>query len=56
MTNVYAILLRRLEGNRRFSWSRYGWEDDNKMNLREMRWEDADWNQIARDRSGVVLF
>jgi hypothetical protein len=31
--------------------SRHGREDNNRMDLREIGWEDVDWMHLARDRN-----
>jgi hypothetical protein len=38
MRNVYKILVAKPEGKRLLGRKRYGWEDNIKMNLREVGW------------------
>jgi hypothetical protein len=49
-TNGYRILVGKPEGKRPFGRHRRGWEDNIKMDLREMRWEGMDWTDLAQDR------
>jgi hypothetical protein len=34
---------------------RRSWEDNIKINLTEMEWEDVDWIQMDEDRKGSVV-
>lgn len=37
-------------GGREATWLiRLGWENDDEMYLKEMRWERMDWNTCAED-------
>jgi hypothetical protein len=49
--DVYGILVRRPEGRRPLGkpWRR--WEDNTKMDLREVEWEGMDWIELAEDRN-----
>jgi hypothetical protein len=47
---VYTILVRRPEGKRPLGRPRRRWEDNIKMDLREMGIEGANWIQLAQDR------
>jgi hypothetical protein len=38
------------EGKRSFVRRRRRWEDNIKMYVREMKWEDVDWMRLAQDR------
>jgi hypothetical protein len=49
MRNVYKILVGRHEGKRTFGRSRYRWEDNIRMNVREIQWEGMDWMHLAED-------
>jgi hypothetical protein len=43
--NVYTILVRKPERR-----ARYRREDNIRMDLTEIRWEDVDWINLAQDR------
>jgi hypothetical protein len=45
--NAYSILVGKLEGNRP---SGLRWEDNSRMNVREIGWEGDDWLHLAQDR------
>jgi hypothetical protein len=47
---VYNILVGRPEGRRPLRRPRRRWEDNIKMNLREIGFEDVDWIHWAQDR------
>jgi hypothetical protein len=47
---AYNILVGRPEGRRPLGRPRYRWEDNIKMDLREIRFGDVDWIHLARDR------
>jgi hypothetical protein len=48
MRNVsYSILVGKTEGKRPLKRHRSRWEDDNRMDLREIRWEVVDWIHLA---------
>jgi hypothetical protein len=38
------------EGKRPLGRSRRSWEDNNKMDLQEVRWRVMDWIDLAEDR------
>ena len=38
------------EGRRPLGRPRHGWEDNIKMDLREVGWGDMDWINLAQDR------
>jgi hypothetical protein len=48
--DVYRVLVGRPEGKRPLGRPRRRWEDNIKMDLREMRIDGADWIQVAQDR------
>ncbi|KAJ4449366.1 hypothetical protein ANN_00764 [Periplaneta americana] len=48
--NAYRVLVGRPEGERPLERSRHRWEDDIKMNLREVGYDDRDWINLAQDR------
>jgi hypothetical protein len=39
----------RLEGKRPLGTARRRWDDNNKMDLREIRWDGIDWIDLAQD-------
>jgi len=43
-------LVRKPEGKRPLGRPRRRWEDNIKMDLREIGWEDVDWIHLAQDR------
>jgi hypothetical protein len=47
---VYRIVVGRLEGNRPLGKPRRRWEDNIKMDLREIRMDGQNWIQLAQDR------
>jgi hypothetical protein len=48
---VYKILVGRPEGKRHLGRSRHRWEDNIKMDLREIGTNGANWIQLAQDRA-----
>jgi hypothetical protein len=54
---VYRVLVGRHEGKRPLGRPRCSWEDDIKMDLRELVVNGANWTQLAQDRSsgGLLL-
>jgi hypothetical protein len=46
---VYRVLVGNPEGKRRFGRPRCRWEDNNKMDVQEMRCGDMDWIELAQD-------
>jgi hypothetical protein len=49
-TGVYRILVGRSEGKRPLGRPRHRWEDNIKMDLREMGIDGVSWIQPAQDR------
>jgi hypothetical protein len=47
---VYRILVGRPERKRQLGWTRRAWEDNVKMDLREMGMDGANWIRPAQDR------
>jgi hypothetical protein len=47
---LYRVLVRRPEGERPLGRPRRRWEDNIKLNLREIGIDAANWIQLARDR------
>jgi hypothetical protein len=48
--NAYRILMGKPEGNRPLGRPRRRWEDNIKMDLREIGWGGVDWIDLAQDR------
>ncbi|KAJ4443481.1 hypothetical protein ANN_05153 [Periplaneta americana] len=48
--NEYRVLVGRPEGKRPLGRPRRRWEDNIKMDLREMGYDDRDWINLAQDR------
>jgi hypothetical protein len=44
------ILVRKPEGNVPLGRSRRRWEDNNRLDLREIGWEVVDWIHLVQDR------
>jgi len=50
MRNAYNILVLRPERKSLLVRPRRGWEDNIRMNIREIGWEAVDWLLLAEDR------
>jgi hypothetical protein len=50
MRDVYKIFIRKPEGKRPCQTLACIWEDNIKMNVREIGWEGVDWINLAQDR------
>ncbi|KAJ4450967.1 hypothetical protein ANN_02402 [Periplaneta americana] len=48
--NAYRVLVVRPEGKRPLGKPRRRWEDNIKMDLREVGYDDRDWINLAQDR------
>jgi len=48
---VYRVLVGKPEGKRPLGRPRHRWEDNIKMDLREVRWGCGDWMELAQDRN-----
>jgi hypothetical protein len=48
--NTYRILVEKREEKRPLGRPRRTWVDNNKMDLREIRWDGRDWIELAQDR------
>jgi hypothetical protein len=55
--NSYGIFVGKSEGKRPLGKPTRRWEDNIKMDLREIRWGGMDWNELAqnRDQWSVVV-
>jgi hypothetical protein len=47
---AYSALVGKPEGRRRLGRPRRRWENDIKMDLREVGWGGADWIDLAQDK------
>jgi hypothetical protein len=47
---TYRALVGKPEGRRPFGRPRRSWEDNIKMDLREVGWEGMEWIEVAQDR------
>jgi hypothetical protein len=47
---AYRILVGRPEGRRPLGRPRRRWDDNIKMDIREVGWEDMNWIELAQDR------
>jgi hypothetical protein len=50
MRNTYNILVGKPEGKKPFRISKRSWENNIRMDLREIGWEGVDWIGLAQDR------
>jgi len=50
MKSAFTVLVERREGTRPLGRSRRGWENNIKMDLKEMGWYGAEWMHLALDR------
>ncbi|KAJ4426336.1 hypothetical protein ANN_27150 [Periplaneta americana] len=48
--NAYSVLVRRPKGKRPLGRPRHRWEDNIKMDLREVGYDDREWINLAQDR------
>jgi hypothetical protein len=48
--NLYRDFVRKPEGRKPLGGPRYRWNDNIKMILTEVKWEDVDWIYLAQDR------
>jgi hypothetical protein len=48
--NAYRILVGKPEGKRLLGRPRHRWEDNIRMDLREIGWGGMDWIGLAQDR------
>jgi len=47
---AYRVLVGRPEGKRPLGRSRHRWEDNIRMDLREIGWEGVNWIHVVQDR------
>jgi hypothetical protein len=48
MGHAYIILVRKPEGKRPLQKPRHRWEDNIRLDLREIGWEIVDWIHLAQ--------
>jgi hypothetical protein len=48
--NAYKILVGKPEGKRPLGRHRLRWEDNIRMDLRQIAWKGVDWMHLAEDR------
>jgi hypothetical protein len=48
--NTYKMLVKKPEGKKPFGRLRCRWEDNIKMDLKEIDWKDVNWIHLAQDR------
>jgi hypothetical protein len=48
--SAYRVLVGKPEGKRPLGRPRRRWEDNIKMDLRNIRWGGMDWTDLAQDR------
>jgi hypothetical protein len=51
MRNAYTIFVGKPEGNSRLGRRMGRWEDNIRMDLREIGWGVVEWIHLARDRN-----
>jgi hypothetical protein len=51
MSNAYSVLVGKLKEKTSFRKPRYQWEDNIRMDLREIVWEGVDWMHLVQDRA-----
>ncbi|KAJ4437765.1 hypothetical protein ANN_13703, partial [Periplaneta americana] len=54
--NAYRVLVGRPEGKRPLGRPRRWWEDNIKMDLREVGYDDRDWINLAQDRDRCRIY
>jgi hypothetical protein len=50
MRKAYNILVGKPEGKRPFGRHKHRWEDNIRMDLRQIGWEGVDWIHLVQDR------
>jgi hypothetical protein len=51
MGKAYNNLLGKFEGKRPLGRPRHKWEDNIRIDLREIGWKGVDWMHLAQDRN-----
>ena len=52
--NAYRVLVGKPEGKIPLGRPRHRWEDNIKMDLREVGWDPGEWIDLAEDREGTI--
>jgi hypothetical protein len=50
MRNAYKIVVRKPQGKKPLGRPRHGWDDNIKMNIKEIGYEGVDWIKLAQVR------
>jgi hypothetical protein len=50
MRKEYNILVKKPEWKKQFGRPRHRWEDNIRMDLREIGWKGMDWMHLVQDR------
>jgi hypothetical protein len=50
MRNVYSISVVKLQAKKTLGRHRHRWDDNIRMDFREIRWEDVGWTHLAQER------
>ena len=53
---IYRVLVGKPEGKRPFGRPRHRWEDNIKMDLKEVECGDMDWIDLTQNRDGWQAF
>ena len=48
---TYRVLVGKSEGKRQLGRPRHSWEDNIKVYIHEVSWEDMNWIYLAQDRA-----
>jgi hypothetical protein len=51
--DAYRILVLKLEGKRQLGKPRHRWENNIRINLKEIRWKGVDWIDLVQYRAVV---
>jgi hypothetical protein len=51
MRNAYSVLMGKRERKRPLGIPRHRWEDNIRMDAREIGWKVVDWIHLAQDRN-----
>jgi hypothetical protein len=56
MWSAYKISVRKHQGKKTFGRSRYTWETNIKMDLKDVGYEAMNWIKFVQDHSRIVVF
>ena len=48
--DAYRVLVLKLEGKRQLGKPRHRWENNIRMDLKEIRWKGVDWSDLVQYR------